>query len=501
MLHTASQSSQLPEISLSDVYEKTRAQSPRGHVSLGPVEEAPAPALLRPVEVTVAERGTAADPFAAFGPPNSVPGWAESSQKSIPAPSSSSSPQPGALLEDVEMPSPLTQQLRALRFQLAQVGKTLSQQLRLSWNKLLTRVRGPAPARTRPTPSPNPVASVSSEALERPAIGSQLARMSQLEVDAMGNRKAFVLEEALKEKGDSGRWGLPRFIVTFLLVFGLPVVMWRWGEPIMLFLFPPEAELAPTVQARPVDASLFDPPGARNPELLRQVRDLSERRRLLPPVQSVRGEKVMQFLRPVLHELGEDTTQVPEVLADEVRVEIEQLKRRRDYLVAYKRMRKYRPGVVMALEPLGLPETLSYLPWALSMYSPEHRNPEEDQFGLWALSTEVASRHGLRVEKKGDDRLDVRRATDAALSQLVELVGEVRGQSFTLAAASWPDGVLGARRLLTHQTSWPLTQVNLFHFMREGYLDKTDRAFLVKVLAAAVIDLAPEQFDLPMDQE
>lgn len=231
------------------------------------------------------------------------------------------------------------------------------------------------------------------------------------------------------------------------------------------------------------------------------MRELVERRRLLPPLQSARGEKVMQFLRPVLHDLGEDTTMVPEILANEVRGEIEQLRRRRDYLVSFKRMRKHRPGVVMALEQLGLPESLSYLPWALSLYSPEYREPQADRFGLWALSSEVAERHGLRVEKKADDRLEIRRATDAAISHLAELVGEVRGQSFTLAVAAWPNGVYGARKLLTYETAWELTQVNLFYFMREKYLDRADRAFLVKVLAGAVIDLAPEQFDLPLDEE
>lgn len=430
-----------------------------------------------------------------------------------PLPPQSEGPPPGALLEDVAPPSALTQQLRALRWQLQQLGQALKpwfslQGLRWLFQKARTWIKQgerPAPG-TSAQATTSSSGNASSPASARPnperrQTASNLRRIEQLEVDELGLRKPFILEDALKEKDVQARWSLPRFVITVGLIFGSPYIMHRYGEQIWhVFNNHPE-ELVPVISGRPLDAPPIDPPGAANAELKAQVEELSRRQALLPPIPTSRAGKTLQFLRPVLFGLGEDVSFVPRELVADVRTEVAATVRRKDYLLRYRNMARYRPQIVQALARVNLPEGFSFIPWAVSGYSPELRQPDEQRYGLWGLTPEIAERHGLSTNKKADERLDARRSTDAAVSYLLELVGEVRCQSFTLALAAYLEGPQEARRLLARQSTWRIEELNLWHFLRQEYLPADMRTFLVKVLAGGVIAESPEQYDLPQEED
>lgn len=439
---------------------------------------------------------------------------------------------PGALLEDVAVPSALTQQVRALRWQLEQLLHSLRPHLTLKGIKALIqqqrnaraqqkRLEPPAPRRDAAAPASSPAAKGAPRRnAETRQTAKSMVMVDQLEVNEYGMRKPFVLEEALKSQGTVATWSMPKFLLALALFFGPVLVMYKYGDEVMQWWGSGSEGLVPLVTGRAMSEGPIEPPGTANPELMRQVAELAQRQQLLPPVPTSRAGKTLQFLRPVLHTLGEDVTFVERELVMDVRKEVAETVRRKDYLIQYRNMQRYRPQVVSALEQAHLPETFSFIPWAISGYSPEFRFPEDERLGLWGLTPEVATRHGLAVSqgapkpattkaardknavvRQSDERLDPRRATDAAISYLVELVGEVRSQSFSLALVAYPFGGREARRLLTHKPGWRMEELTLVHFLRENYLPSRMREFLVKVLAGAVIAGSPEQYDLPEEEE
>lgn len=93
---------------------------------------------------------------------------------------------------------------------------------------------------------------------------------------------------------------------------------------------------------------------------------------------------------------------------------------RRQMRFALARLENYRNMIEKKLKAFKMPKELIAIPLVESEYRnlDARRNPE-GAAGLWQLAPTTASALGLRIEPRRDDRLDVDRASDAALRLLL----------------------------------------------------------------------------------
>ena len=94
----------------------------------------------------------------------------------------------------------------------------------------------------------------------------------------------------------------------------------------------------------------------------------------------------------------------------------------RSYMQAsLQRMQHHLPLVNDALTKRGMPKDLSVIPLVESGYQPlaENRNPVKAA-GIWQIIPSTAKRYGLAVKGNHDERMDMPRATQAALTLLSE---------------------------------------------------------------------------------
>ncbi len=314
--------------------------------------------------------------------------------------------------------------------------------------------------------------------------------------------KPFVLEEAIKEPPrpewvwmEKHRW----FLRFLLLAMALG---WWYQDEIMSWFHQYYGEPVPMVQGFPPDGPLADPPGLRNKEFAELTRELFEATRERPDIQRADGNRELRSLRPVLWRAGEDSRLIPVDFLDDVTKAIKEARSHQDFTIVYARSLKRRAKVVAMLEACHLPDLMSFIPWVESGYLPTFEDSETGRVGLWGFDVDTARRHGLTVNKRRDDRLDWKLSTQAACSYLTELVGELRGLSFTLAAAAYEEGPRGIRRMLAQRKAWRRDQVNLRYFYREDYIPPKMFDYLTRVLAVASVVETPEAYHLPpLDQE
>jgi membrane-bound lytic murein transglycosylase D len=149
-----------------------------------------------------------------------------------------------------------------------------------------------------------------------------------------------------------------------------------------------------------------------------------------------------------------------------------------DVVKAVVRLREQAPTLIAAAEKYDVPLELLAIPFVETRY----RNLEEREnhlrccAGLWQLDRRTARSLGLVVHGGIDERLDVVKATDAALRHLSELREEF---------GSWSSAVV----------AYNIGKTRLRHVMRDSHVDDawelTRRGligpFLTKVASASVV--------------
>ena len=122
-----------------------------------------------------------------------------------------------------------------------------------------------------------------------------------------------------------------------------------------------------------------------------------------------------------------------------VQAELRWYERHPDYLQRVaKRAAPYLPYIVEQIEARGLPAELALLPVIESAYDP-FAYSHSRAAGLWQFVPGTARRYGLKIDWWQDERRDVKRATDAALTHLADLVETYDG-SWLLALAAYNSG-------------------------------------------------------------
>lgn len=128
--------------------------------------------------------------------------------------------------------------------------------------------------------------------------------------------------------------------------------------------------------------------------------------------------------------------------------------------------------VLTRAEQQGLPSEIMLLPYVESHYRPDARGPG-GALGMWQLMPDTARRFGLAASGGADERVDVQRATDAAL-RLLQLNSEAFSARPKLMFAAYNAGAYRLRKAIAgreHASLDNLEGLGLPRVTRE-YIDK-----------------------------
>jgi len=151
-----------------------------------------------------------------------------------------------------------------------------------------------------------------------------------------------------------------------------------------------------------------------------------------------------------------------------------------------KRSRLYIPLMKEVLRREGLPEDLVYLAMVESGFNPKAHSPKR-ACGPWQFIAETGKRYGLKVDYWRDERRDFEKSTIAAARYLKDLFDQFG--CWFLAQAAYNAGERRLERAIrTHETQdfWELAKYSV--------LPAETRAFVPKIIAAAIIAKNPEAF-------
>jgi membrane-bound lytic murein transglycosylase D len=147
-----------------------------------------------------------------------------------------------------------------------------------------------------------------------------------------------------------------------------------------------------------------------------------------------------------------------------------------------KRLKVYRPLISKKLAKNNLPEELLAIPLVESGYQNIHSKQGWGS-GLWMFIKPTARSYGLKINKKTDQRLDVKRSTDAALKYLKANHKKFKDWNLTILAYNMGENkVLKAMKKAKSKDAWTL--------VRKDY--ERDKGYLAKVIAVAIIIKNPD---------
>jgi membrane-bound lytic murein transglycosylase D len=126
---------------------------------------------------------------------------------------------------------------------------------------------------------------------------------------------------------------------------------------------------------------------------------------------------------------------IPMVMNRHVEKQIKRFKgpERESFLKAFRRSGRYRPEIVEALREAGLPAELSWLPLIESGFKVKALSRAR-ALGLWQFIPSTGYKFGLKRDQWVDERMDVRKSTQAAVAYLQEL-HKIFGDWCTVLAA------------------------------------------------------------------
>ncbi len=116
--------------------------------------------------------------------------------------------------------------------------------------------------------------------------------------------------------------------------------------------------------------------------------------------------------------------------------------------VLHEKAEKLFPVIEPILKAYGIPEDFKYLPLVESGL--RGGTSSKGARGTWQFMPGTARTYGLRVGKRVDERLNLRKATIAACKYLKELHAEF--DSWTLAAAAYNNGSVRLERAINRQS-------------------------------------------------
>lgn len=146
--------------------------------------------------------------------------------------------------------------------------------------------------------------------------------------------------------------------------------------------------------------------------------------------------------------------------------------------------------VVEELERRNMPLEIAFIPLIESGYKPSARNGAH--VGLWQLGKPTAETFGVQISSKSDGRLNLVRATEAALDYLEYLNKRFDGDwLLTLAAYNAGEGRVLRSMKKNRQIGKPADYWNI-------ELPQITRAYIPRVLALSELALKKDQLAVPV---
>lgn len=184
--------------------------------------------------------------------------------------------------------------------------------------------------------------------------------------------------------------------------------------------------------------------------------------------------------------LADTRSKIPLTVNDEV---VKQLNRligkpaaRKHMRECLKRMEKHKPLITKKIEKYELPTELLAIPIIESGYKNIHSKNKWGS-GLWMFIKPTARAYGLKVNKKLDQRLNVKLSTEAAMKYLKENHQRFDDWELTLLSYNMGEyGVMKAMKKARSKQAWTL--------VKKGY--ENDKGYLAKVIAAIIVIKNPE---------
>ncbi len=147
----------------------------------------------------------------------------------------------------------------------------------------------------------------------------------------------------------------------------------------------------------------------------------------------------------------------------------------------------------------GLPEDMTYLALIESSYSP-HAYSRAAAVGMWQFMAPTAKSIGMRVDWWVDERRDPMRATEGAIDFLTDL-HDAYG-SWYLAAAAYnggPGRVSRGLKRFEDEMDGSEGEDRFFALAEQRYLPSETKAYVPKLIAAAMVAKDPQRYGLLVD--
>ncbi|HYM11891.1 MAG TPA: transglycosylase SLT domain-containing protein [Bryobacterales bacterium] len=206
-------------------------------------------------------------------------------------------------------------------------------------------------------------------------------------------------------------------------------------------------------------------------------------------------DPVLREIRSLMAEFGAETYSIPPEFLDEVNHFIQQYQgpNRLNMTLALGQARPNMDAMRQIFEQSNLPPDLAYMVLVESALSATSTSPA-GAVGLWQFTPATARQYGLRVSGNVDERLNAKKATQAACKYVRELILDFgAGSSVMLALAAYNLGPSKVKQAV-RRVSDPIKQRNFWYLYRVRALPEETREYVPKVIAAMIIARHPEQF-------
>ena len=125
---------------------------------------------------------------------------------------------------------------------------------------------------------------------------------------------------------------------------------------------------------------------------------------------------------------------------------------------ALERGRRYMPTILREFRRRNLPTELAYLPMLESLF--DVRADSGSAKGMWQFTPQTAEHMGLRVGFMVDERLNWRKATEAA-AEYLDRLGAKFNYNWELALAAYNGGPAYIERAMRSQHTWNFYELRL----------------------------------------
>ncbi len=249
------------------------------------------------------------------------------------------------------------------------------------------------------------------------------------------------------------------------------------------------------LQSGAVDSSQIDQLMDKLDKYQGQAREMQRNLLYRLGVRTEEEDFVEAEIKQLMKEFGAEEYSIPPEFKEQVRRFIlhYQGPDREHMERALGRSRKDLETVRRYLESDNLPPDLAYMVLVESAFISENSS-SQGAAGFWQFTPATARAYGLTVNEQADERLELRKSTQAAGRYIRELILDFgSGSSVMLALAAYNIGPGKVKRAV-RSVKDPIKQRNFWYLYRTRSLPIETREYIPKIIASIIIGRNPARF-------